>query len=43
MNRIRSAWPRLRAFDDAGIIEHVLRQSDDVVEKQIDSDVEDEP
>ena len=28
---------------DAGIIEHVLRQSDDVVEEQIDSDVEDEP
>ena len=28
---------------DAGIIEHVLRQSDNVVEEQIESDVEDEP
>ena len=30
-------------LDDAGIIERVLRQSDNVVEEQIDSDVEDEP
>ena len=30
-------------LNDAGIIEHVLRQSDDVVEEQIDNDVEDEP
>ena len=30
-------------LDDAGIIEDVLRKSDGVLEKQIDSDVEDEP
>ena len=30
-------------MDDTGIIEHVPWQSDDVVEDQIDSDVEDEP
>ena len=32
-----------KILDDTGIIEHVLRQSDDVVEDQIDSDIEDEP
>ena len=31
-----------KKVDDTGIIEHVLMQSDDVVEDQIDSDVEDE-
>ena len=31
-----------KKVDDNGIIEHVLSQSDDVVEDQIDSDVEDE-
>ena len=31
-----------KKLDDTGIIEHVLRQSDDVVEDQTDSDVEDE-
>ena len=30
-------------MNNTGIIEHVLWQSDDVVEDQVDSDVEDEP